>query len=76
VTPSGCHWHHDILPDLCARYNVVCPGDQCPVDFGPWGAWRAFAGQLYDLEGVGIFLRLPPHTDRKLICRYEMERFL
>jgi hypothetical protein len=62
-------------PTHCGKLQY--PPAVCNADaIGRGEPWRSYVGQLFELEDAGIFLRLPPHTDRKLICRYEMEWFL
>ena len=34
------------------------PGDQCPVDFGPWGAWRSISGWI-----TAPFVTVDPEGD-------------
>lgn len=32
----------------CAITGEFCQNSTCPVDFGPWGAWRAVVGQMVE----------------------------
>ena len=42
----------------CAITGEFCQNSTCPVNFGPWGAWRAFVGQ-FEEQPWGWAIRVP-----------------
>ena len=56
-------WLLSVLHMETVRYEECMnragnPGDQCPVDFGPWGAWRSISGWI-----TAPFVTVDPEGD-------------
>ena len=61
---------HNFLPQggkypLCGIDGGICFGpdhhrwDECPVYFGPWGAWRAFVAQIRNFDNGYVYIAGP-----------------